>query len=86
VDKEPKWNALKSERLKKVRGASFEDIFKGRYIKTEKHPSREHQRLMLFEYKGKIWAVPFVENEKELFFKTLYPSRKHTKLYQRGAL
>jgi len=86
MEKEPKWNALKSVRLKRIRGLSFEDIFKARYIGTEKHPNREHQKLMLFEYKGQVWAVPFVEDEKELFLKTLYPSRKYTKLYQRGEL
>jgi hypothetical protein len=41
---------------------------------------------MLFEYKGKMWVVPFVDSEKERFLKTLYPSRKYTKLYEKGEL
>jgi len=86
VEKEPKWNALKSTRLKKIRGLSFEEVLKTRYIKTENHPNRGNQKLMFFEYKGKIWVVPFVDNEKERFLKTLYPSRKYTKLYERGEL
>lgn len=86
MEREPKWNALKSVRLKKIRGLSFEDILGARYIKTENHPNRDNQKLMLFEHKGKIWVVPFVDAEKERFLKTLYPSRKYTKLYERGAL
>jgi hypothetical protein len=86
VDKEPKWNALKSERLKKVRGVSFEDILKTKFIKLGDHHNRDDQRLMFFEYRKQVWVVPFVENEKERFLKTLYPSRKHTKLYEKGEL
>jgi len=86
MGKEFKWNELKSERLKKVRGVSFEEIIKTRIVGVEDHPSRDHQKVFFFEYKNKIWVVPFVENEKEVFLKTLYPSRKHTKLYQRGEL
>jgi hypothetical protein len=29
-----------------------------------------------------IWLVPFVNDGKELFLKTLYPSRKYTKVYR----
>ena len=28
-----------------------------------------------------VYLVPFVEDEKEVFFKTLFPSRKATKKY-----
>ncbi len=80
------WNALKSERLKKVRGVSFEEILKAKVVGLKDHPNRNHQRIVFFEYKNQIWLAPFVENEKEMFLKTLYPSRKYTKLYQRGEL
>ncbi len=86
MEKEPKWNALKSERLKKVRGVSFEEIVKARIVGVEDHPSRDHQKVFFFEYKNKIWVVPFVENENGVFLKTLYPSRKYTKIYKRGEL
>ena len=86
MEKEPKWNALKSLRLKKVRGLSFEDILKTRLVKIGDHHNRVEQKLMIFEYRGIIWVVPYVENEKERFLKTLYPSRKHTKLYEKGEL
>jgi len=86
VEKEPRWDALKSLRLKKIRGLSFEEILKARFIGVEDHHNRGHQKLMLFEFRGQIWVVPFIENEKEVFLKTMYPSRKHTKLYQKGQL
>jgi hypothetical protein len=84
--KETKWNKVKSERLKLVRGVSFEDIIASEFIKFEKHPKREAQNIMLFRYRGYIWVVPYVENEEYRFLKTLYPSRKYTKLCKRRAL
>ena len=79
-----KWNILKSERLKRTRGVSFEEIIKGKLIAVKKHPRKEYQNIMLFEYKGYIWVVPFVEDGNEIFLKTLYPSRKYTKAYKKG--
>ena len=76
-----KWNPLKSERLKKTRGVSFDEITKSKLIDIMKHPKNKLQSMMLFEYKGYIWVVPFVQGEKEIFLKTLYPSRKYTKIY-----
>ena len=86
MEKEFKWNALKSERLKKVRGVSFEEIVEARIVSIEDHHNRGHQKVVFFEYKNQIWVAPFVENEKEMFLKTLYPSRKYTKIYQKGSL
>jgi hypothetical protein len=82
-----RWNLLKSERLKKTRGASFEDILKGKLIGVKKHPKRKHQNIMLFEYKHYIWIVPYiVEKNGDIFLKTLYPSRKYTKMFKEEKL
>lgn len=78
-----KWNILKSERLKKVRGVSFEEIIRAKLVAVKKHPNKEYQDIMLFEYKNYIWIVPFVQTKDELFLKTLYPSRKYTKNYRK---
>ena len=78
-----KWNILKSERLKKERGISFEEIIRAKLIAVKRHPSKAYQEIMLFEYKGYIWVVPFVKNNGEIFLKTLYPSRKYTKIYRK---
>ncbi len=83
---EIKWSLLKNERLKKVRGVSFEEILDARLIDIRKHPNKEHQNLMLFDYQDYIWVVPYIAVGKDIFLKTLYPSRKYTKLYKRGEL
>ena len=77
---------MKNERLRKTRGVSFEEILKARLVDVQSHPKKEHQRVMLFEYKGYVWVVPFVETEDEIFLKALYPSRVYTKIYRRGEL
>ena len=83
---EIRWNELKSERLKRTRGISFEEILKERFVGFRLHPHRENQIYMLFARKGVIWVVPFVQSEKGVFLKTLFPDRKFTKLYRRGEL
>lgn len=38
---------------------------------------------MLFEHKRYVWLVPYVtEKNGDIFLKTLYPSRKYTKLHK----
>lgn len=78
-----RWNVLKSERLKRERGVSFEEIIRGKLIAVKKHPKKEHQDIMLVEYKSYIWIVPFIKTDGEIFLKTLYPSRKYTKNYRK---
>ena len=81
-----KWNSVKDGRLKLVRGVGFEDILRSRFIKVRHHPRDVRQSLMLYERAGYIWVVPFVESDEEIFLKTLYRSRKYTKLYKKGLL
>ncbi len=81
-----RWNLLKSERLKRTRGVSFEEIAQSKLIAVKQHPGRAHQRIMLFEHKSYIWVVPFVETQQEIFLKTLFPSRKYTQLYRAGRI
>ena len=84
--KEIKYSRLKSERLKRTRGVSFEEIISAELIGVKRHPKREGQDIMLFRYKGYIWLVPYMEEKDYVFLKTLYPSRKYTKLYRKGEL
>ena len=83
--KQIRWDVLKNERLKKARGASFEDLINSKLIKIMKNPKRMNQNTMLFEYKKYIWVVPFVEEKDYYFLKTLFPSRKYTKIFK-GAM
>lgn len=84
--KEIKWGLLKSERLKRTRGASFEEILSSELVAVKRHPKKENQNIMLFEYRGYIWIVPYIEEKDYIFLKTLYPSRKYTKIYRKGGL
>jgi ribosomal protein S10 len=84
--KEIKWDLKKSNPLKKTRGVSFEEIVHARLVAIKKHPKKPHQNIMLFELDEYIWVVPYVENANEIFLKTLFPSRRHTKIYKRGEL
>lgn len=84
--KDIRWSQLKSERLKKTRGVSFEEIISSELIAAKTHPKRLNQDIMLFKFKGYIWIVPYVEEKDYIFLKTLYPSRKYTKLYKEGEL
>ena len=79
-----KWNALKSERLKRTRGVSFEEIIASRLVDIRKHPSRENQKILIYRHKGYLWAVPYVIEGETIFLKTIYPSRKLMKLYKKG--
>lgn len=84
--KELRWDLLKSERLKKTRGVSFEEIIQSKLIAVKRHPKKEHQSIMLFEYRRYIWVVPYVESGDEIFLKTLYPSRQYTRMHKGGGL
>ena len=80
------WSLLKSDRLKRTRGVSFEEILKARLIAVKINPVRKDQKIMLFFHKRYIWVVPFAEDGGRIFLKTLFPSRKYTKLYREGKL
>jgi len=81
--KKLRWSRLKSERLKRTRGVSFEEIIASRLVDIRKHPSRENQKILIYQYKGYLWAVPYVIEGEAIFLKTIYPSRKLTKLYKK---
>lgn len=69
--------------MKRTRGVSFEEITTAELVAVIEHPRRRDQKIMLFVYQKYIWVVPFVETGTEIFLKTLYPSRKYTRLLRR---
>lgn len=79
--KQIEWSPLKSERLKKTRGVSFEEIIAAVLLDVLKHPLRANQQIFVYRHKGYCWAVPCVVEEDRIFLKTIYPSRKLTKKY-----
>ena len=78
--------------LKATRGICFEDILKsvkkGKLLDSIVHPSKKYprQQLYIVEFNGYAYAVPYVINKekKEIFLKTIYPSRILTKQYVKG--
>lgn len=82
------WNAEKNALLKVQRGISFEKIEllinDGKLIDVVRHPNKEKyplQKIMIIDVDGYAYLVPFVENETEIFLKTIIPSRKASKKY-----
>lgn len=85
-----RWNEEKNTKLKLIRKISFEDveeaILNGNFYHIEIHPDQEkypNQKKLFIEIDNYIYVVPFVETDNEVFFKTIYPSRKDTKLLLR---
>ena len=60
------WDPAKSDKLKKERGISFEEIIECRFVALEKHPKRSNQMNLLFEIEGQVWVVPCVVTNKEI--------------------
>ena len=82
------WNSEKNELLKKERGISFEimafQIEAGNILDVINHPNQDKypgQRIFVIEFEEYAYFVPFVENDDEVFLKTIIPSRKATKDY-----
>ncbi|HBF13842.1 MAG TPA: toxin [Deltaproteobacteria bacterium] len=84
--KEIRWDLEKSRQLKEKRGVSFEEIIQSKMVGIMTHPMRKNQKVLLFEHKNYIWVVPCVMQREEIFLKTLFPSRKYTKMWKEGKL
>lgn len=86
------WNPEKNATLIRERGISFEEVVfhieKGDVLDLLEHPSHERypdQRVFVVDVEGYAYVVPFVEDEVEVFLKTIIPSRKATRKYLGGA-
>lgn len=85
------WNPDKNELLKTERGLSFEEIILniqlGNEVDIFDHPNQEKypgQRISVVLIENYAYLVPFIENDDEIFLKTIIPSRKATKQYIGG--
>lgn len=82
------WNTEKSLMLKESRWISFEDIVfyieKGDILDDYEHPNQRKyagQQIMVICIDNYAYLVPYIENEDEIFLKTIIPSRKATETY-----
>lgn len=86
------WNEDKNELLKAERQISFEDVVfyieRGFLLDVLENPNQEKykgQRIFVVEIDDYAYLVPFVEDEREIFLKTIIPSRKATRRYLKGS-
>jgi uncharacterized DUF497 family protein len=82
------WNEEKNLELKELRDVCFEDVVfyieRGEMLDDYAHPNQKAypgQRIMVIGIDNYAYLVPYVENEEELFLKTIIPSRKATQKY-----
>jgi uncharacterized DUF497 family protein len=85
------WNTEKNIRLKSERGVSFEEVLAamshGALLDVVSHPNKEqypNQCIYVVRIRGYAYLVPFIETDKEIFLKTIMPSRIATKKYLSG--
>jgi uncharacterized DUF497 family protein len=85
------WSPEKNRLLQTSRGISFEEVVfhveKGDVLEILEHPNQEKysgQRIMVVNIEGYVYLVPFVEDDREVFLKTIIPSRKATRDYLGG--
>lgn len=81
------FDPAKNAWLIRERGISFEEIISliesGKLIQVLEHPNKArypNQLLYEVDVDGYVFIVPVVRAGNELFLKTIYPSRKATKL------
>lgn len=85
------WNHDKNEQLKVKRGVGFEQVLllieKRKILDISEHKNKAkypNQKILIVDIGGYAYCVPFVETEKEIFLKTIFPDRRSTKRYLRG--
>ncbi len=89
ITKKIVWNEEKNQLLQLQRGLSFElvldEIEKGNILGRKAHPNSAkfpNQKIFILLLNDYICYVPFVENDTEIFLKTIIPSRKLDKEYK----
>lgn len=82
------WDEAKNEKLKSERGIGFEEnvfhIERGDVLDIIEHPNHDRyggQRIFIIQRDDYAYLVLFVEDDQQIFLKTIIPSRKATKQY-----
>lgn len=82
------WNREKNAELIKVRNISFERVIyhieRNGLLEVINHPNSTkypNQKMFIVNISNYAYLVPFVENDGQIFLKTIIPSRKATKKY-----
>jgi uncharacterized DUF497 family protein len=82
------WNDEKNNQLLAERGINFANaiqaISQGDLLDVIQHHNQQkypNQKIFIIKIKEYVYLVPFVENDTDIFLKTIIPSRKMTKKY-----
>ena len=82
------WDNQKNEKLKMERGIGFDDcmtaINQNNLLATIDHTNKKrypNQKIFIVNIDNYAYMIPFVEDENEIFLKTVIPSRKFTQKY-----
>jgi uncharacterized DUF497 family protein len=82
------WDEAKNQKLKLERGIGFEDVIfhieRDDLLDILEHPNQQRyggQRIFVIRRDEYVYLVPFVEDEKLVFLKTIIPSRKARRQY-----
>lgn len=82
------WDDEKNELLERTRGVCFEEVLvqvqNGAILDIIKHPNRErypNQNIIVLNFDGYVWLVPYVKTKGIRFLKTIIPSRRATREY-----
>jgi len=85
------WNIEKNEHIKAIRNVTFEEavfsLMHGGLLDIIQHPNKNkysQQHVFIINIDNYAYLVPFVENDKIIFLKTIIPSRKMTRKYLEG--
>lgn len=85
------WNSDKNLNLIEQRGGSSEEVVfyvqSGGLLDDIVHPNVQtlpNQRIFVVAIEGYAHLVPYVEDEEQIFLKTIIASRKFAKMYLRG--
>jgi hypothetical protein len=82
------FDAKKNQWLKDNRGIGFDEIIsligEGCLLAVLDHPNPSrypHQKVFVVDVEGYTYLIPFEEKADRYFLRTIYPSRKMTKVF-----
>lgn len=86
--KQINWDPDKNAKLIKERGVSFDDVLfcleNEEILDDIAHPNQDKylgQKMLIIAIDNYAYLVPYVENDQEIFLKTIIPNRKATRKY-----
>lgn len=86
-----RWDNEKNELLKNSRGVCFEQVVilmeREDVLETIEHPNQDRypgQKIAAVRIEDYVYLVPYVQENDEIFLKTIIPSRKATNKYVRS--